>query len=506
MKNKSKITILSKSIIYFILVCFMLLPILSACNVNNDNNTEVSGTAAAEDYTYTSIPANTSEATDPTQTTTTEIAAAEITTNETTQETTELTVEKTTAEPQTQTPTKGDNNLVKTLLPRVDVKQYSQNTMFIIGGQCEAGAMIRVTGGTEEIYTGSDYGDYLVEVPFSETGSVTLKMTAEAPGKAPSDEITFTVKAQKDVTYYEDSGVFGVVVGNNYMNYFDDCLPDYTGSNLISESDIAALQKRTEKKISDLRAKGCNAEIVYLLVPNPMRIYPEDVPKRYIFYKTDTLLRQWKEGVTAGGATVIDLTDLMLAHKNDEFKIFHKTDSHWTEYGAYLGYDTLMNYIAKKFPDAAPRPSSDFEFYNKEVNFGDIYATIGLNLSDLRETSTFANFKFDPPHYNPDYNTGHVNIYDQDCAMKMSVRIIHARVQFEQTVQSNLTGLKLPSAYILRDSFEGPLHAFITDRFSTATFKGMWDYDFSATKIAHLNPDYVLYVISERNIKSVLYN
>ena len=133
-------------------------------------------------------------------------------------------------------------------------------------------------------------------------------------------------------------------------------------------------------------------------------------------------------------------------------------------------------------------------------------SALGLESVRIPILSSFANFKFDPPHFNPDYNTGHVNIYDQDCAMKMSVRIIHAKVQFNQTTHTNLNNLNLPSVYVLRDSFEGPLHAFITDRFSAATFKDMWDYDFSATKIANLNPDYVLYVISERNIKNVLYN
>ena len=399
-----------------------------------------------------------------------------------------------------------DSGVRKTAVPSVNVKNYSHNTSFMIGGKCEVGAMIRVTGGTEEIYTGSDYGDYLVEVPFSNEGTTTLKLTAELDGKLPSEETAFIVKPQKDISFYEDNGAYGVILGYNYMSYFDDCLPDYIGSNLINDREIEDLTKRTQKRIQDLRDKGCDAEIVYLLVPNTVRIWPEDMPRRYVEEKSDTLLRQWKQGATAGGATVIDLTDVMMAHKYDEFKIWHKTDSHWSEYGAYLGYVELMNYIAKKFPDAAPRPRSDFEFYNKEVNFGDIYATLGLELSDLCETSVFVNFKFDPPHFNPDYDTGHVNIYDENCIMRMSVRPLHVRVQFQHITESNLKGLKLPSVYIFRDSFEGPLHAFYTDRFSYANYRGMWNYNFNLNEIVKENPDYILYIISERNIKNVLYN
>ena len=391
----------------------------------------------------------------------------------------------------------------KTPVPKVSVKKHSHNTSFIIGGKCESGAMIRVTGGTEEIYTGSDHGDYLVEVPFAEEGMSILRLTAESPGKAPSEETAFIVKARKDVDLYEKYGTFGVIVGYNYMSYFDDCLPDYIGENLINNTEITAIAKRTEKKISDLRAKGCDAEIIYLLVPNTVRTWAEDMPRRYAEEKSDTLLRQWKKGVTDGGATVLDLTDIMMEHKNDEYKIWHKTDSHWTEYGAYLGYVELMNYISQKFPDAAPRPRSDFEFYNTERDIGDIYKRLEIDMSDLSETTTFVKLNFDPPHFNPDYRKGHLGL---DLYDRRSLYIIHDKVSFEHTTNSNMPG-KLPSVYVMRDSFEGCLHALYTDRFSTATFQAMWNYGhFETNKIAKLNPDYILYVISERNIKNVLYN
>jgi len=387
--------------------------------------------------------------------------------------------------------------------PKVSVKKHSHNASFLIGGKCETGAMIRVSGGAEEIYTGSDCGDYLVEVPFSAEGTSILRLTAESSGKAPSEETVFIVKARKDVDIYEKYGTFGVIVGYNYMTYFDDCLPDYIGDNLIDEKEIEAVAKRTAKKISDLRDRNCEAEIIYLIVPNTVRTWAEDMPRRYAEEKSETLFRQWKKGVAEGGATVLDLTDLMMAHKNDEYKIWHKTDSHWTEYGAYLAYVELMDYIAKKFPDAAPRPGSDFEFYSTERDIGDIYMRLEINDSDLKETTAFAKFNFDPPHFNPDFDKGHLGL---ELYEPKNIYIIHDRVAFEHTTKSNMPG-KLPSVYVMRDSFEGCLHAFYTDRFSTATFQGMWNYGyFNAKEIAKSNPDYVLYVISERNIKNVLYN
>ena len=399
-------------------------------------------------------------------------------------------------ESSTQNP--ADPNERRTTLPRVTVKQHSHNASFLIGGKCEIGAMIRVTGGTQEYYTGSDHGDFLVEIPFSEDGVSTLMLTVESEGKSPSEEITFVVKPRTDINYYEDAGNMGVVVGYNFTNYFDDCMPDYTGENLLTESGIEEIKTKTESKIRSLRNNGCNAEIIYLIAPNTVRIWPENVPERYIQYTGDTLFNQWKSGVTAGGATVIDLHDIFIAHKNDEFKIWNKTDSHWTEYGAYLAYVELMNHIAEKFPDAAPRPASDFEFYNQEMNFGDIYPRLGLSVRDLKETSTFANFNFDPPRFNPDYRKGHLGM---DLYKSGTLDINHDTVAFAHVTNSDEPG-NLPSAYFLRDSYEGPLHAFYTDRFSTAAFQSMWSYWLDESAVG--NADYVIYVVGERNLKALL--
>ena len=381
----------------------------------------------------------------------------------------------------------------RTTLPEVSVSKYNHNTSYLLGGKCEPGAMIRVTGGAEEVYTGSDFGDFLVEVPFS--GESVLKLTAESKGKEPSKEIEFAVSRQEDVKTE-------LIIGNNYRVFPADCAPNFMGEDIIAESGIAALTKRAEKRLDMLKSKGVNAEMIFLIIPNPARIYPEDMPELYPEYKRDTLKRQWTEGVTAAGVTVIDLLDVMLEHKNDEFKIWHKTDSHWSEYGAYLGYVELMNHIAKKYPDAAPRPSSDFEFYNKEVYSGDIYHNLGLDPTDLKETTSFAKFNFDPPHFNPEYKAGHISVYRDDD----SAEPVNERVSFDHVTNSNVSG-NLPSVYIARDSFEVALHAYYTDRFSTATFQHMWVFGwFDTNAVVNCNPDYIIYVINERNIKDAFFN
>lgn len=378
--------------------------------------------------------------------------------------------------------------------PAVTVRMYSQNTMCFIGGTCAPGAKIKVTGGTEEFFTDSDDGNFFIEVPFAETGVSVLKLTAVAEGELPSAETVFIVKPKKDVTLFEDGGLYGNVIGYNSYYFCADSLTSFEGGDLLKNNEIQALVTRTEKKIQDLRKKGCDTEIIYLLIPNPMRIYAEHAPARYTMNKGETLRTQWAGALREAGATVIDLTDLFTEHKNDEFKTFQRTDTHWSEYGAMLGYNALMSYIGQKFPDALPRPGTDFELSYKEFYFGDMYSRFYLRPSDLKEKTAVVKFNFDPPG-------GRVDLYENGNCLNL----VHSKVSKSQTTKTNLTG-NFPSVYIYRDSFAGPLHDFLTDRFSTAAFEDMWNYNWKLNEIAKINPDYVLYIINERNIVNVMYN
>jgi len=381
-----------------------------------------------------------------------------------------------------------------TATPAITIRKHSHNAMYLIGGSCELGSVIRVTGGSRDIETRSDYGDYLLEVPIDTEGISVLRLSAEVPGKATSDEITLLVRPKTNVNIFERRGEFGTIIGLDYQSVFYGTMPDYEGTNLMTESMEEALKGRIEKRIGDLGAAEVDAEIVYLIAPNPISIYKELIPEKYV-YSENNLLKQFKRVAESAGATVVDLTDVMMEHKNDEYKIFHKTDSHWTEYGAYLGYVELMNHIAKRFPDAAPRPLMDFTLYNRQLLVGDIFYMLEIPEDCLRETTTFMDFGFEPP-------TGHKNIMIND---GRNIALDHEVVGYLHQTQTNVAG-DFPSAYIYRDSYGGPIYAFLTDRFSTATWQKWAQYNYKQADIISKNPDYILYIITERNIASVLWD
>ncbi|MBR0061541.1 MAG: hypothetical protein IJP68_08675 [Selenomonadaceae bacterium] len=57
----------------------------------------------------------------------------------------------------------------------------------------------------------------------------------------------------------------------------------------------------------------------------------------------------------------------------------------------------------------------------------------------------------------------------------------------------------LPVAVMIRDSYSANLFPFICEHFSYLYCQSMWNYTPDYDKIAELKPDYVIYVICERN-------
>ena len=73
---------------------------------------------------------------------------------------------------------------------------------------------------------------------------------------------------------------------------------------------------------------------------------------------------------------------------------YYKTDIHWTEDGAYIGYKELMKYIKKDFPNIKTLNENDFNYsYNNQVSslpfifndFGYTFAPLGLTDNDKKQ-------------------------------------------------------------------------------------------------------------------------
>ena len=371
------------------------------------------------------------------------------------------------------------------------VTSHSAPDRVVLGGTCAPGAKIHVEGGIRDYVFGTDYSSWLVEVEIRQSGESLLKIRQELDGKM-SVPLTVEVPYDKSVDF-SDHGIYAALMGDNFQGHFVQQLDDWMGTNLLDDTALTKLTKSLKDKADFCESVG--TQLIYMIVPNQCLIYPENMPDRYERSTADhTLLDQFTAAAKETGAIVLDMYPVMEEHKNDEFKIYHKTDSHWTDYGAYWGYHTLMTEIAKTYPDAAPLSiDGNLRFYTKEVEAGDMMTHFEIPNALISETATFAEWLVDYPN--------RPNIYVENrCEIDN-----HLVAKNQVITNPNADGKNLPSAMIIRDSFSFNAFAYFNQSFSEIHWNYTWDYKFKKVDIKKAKVDYLIYLISEKSLSSILY-
>ncbi len=373
-------------------------------------------------------------------------------------------------------------------LPQMTVSMFSGNDLVVLGGKCDVGATIHVRGGVMDYTFGTDHGNWICEVQIP-TGTSTLYLTQKAPDKEESKPIEIFVQSRTDVDF-SSHGACQVAVGDNAQCHFFSQLDDWQGTNLLGGNQIKGISDRVKEKVDYLAGFDC--ELIYLIVPNPMEVYPETAPLRFERSTADqSRADQFAEAASAAGATVLELTDILTEHRDDEYKIYNKTDSHWTKYGAYWGQYALMEHISQKWEDAKPLEiGREIEFYNKEADGGDMLTHLELDNSLIKEYATFDRWLVesgDSPNFYVD-NSTELN-YDP--------------IRGSLTKTNPTTGdRELPTAMIIRDSFSTPIYGYLNTVFSEVYWQSMWNYKFDKEQIAKNKPDYYIVLLTERNIEN----
>lgn len=395
------------------------------------------------------------------------------------------------------TPVSDENNYVERCdKPNITVYKFIKDNMVFFGGTTANDSVVKVTGGTEDMVfhpeMGADGrdGNFWGAV-YINSGVSTLDITASAEGKDDSDPITMIVRPQSGITLFQDHGVCGVIVGDRFQGHFEGAIADYVGSNLLNDKQSSAVEKAMGKRVEAASKNG--AKIVYLLIPNPMNLYPETVPAEYVRYSgNDSLTKQFTEIAEKCGADVIDLTDCFIEHRYDEFKLFHKTDSHWTQYGSYWGYKAFCEYLMKEFPDAAPRDVSQFRFYSQNMVSGDMSTHLEIDNNTLYENATLCELLFESP-------------YEPNFLFPGKVEVDPSEFRDSHTVKNRDSTRKLPNLVFYRDSFASCSECMFNDTGADIYWADMWDYSLNTDHIKQVDADYVVYLITERNIVNVMY-
>lgn len=354
---------------------------------------------------------------------------------------------------------------------------------FVIVGNCEEGAVITATTKNQTVTTETDRGFYSVRLKKEDTKT---RVSIEAKGEITE---TFTLDAQPKIP---TSDMWPIVAGNGYDFFFQKMMPDYMQTNVLSNNQISTLTNKVSRRVNNLKTQLPHTEIIYMIVPSKASVYPERVPEDYRKGSGKSRLEQVNEALETAGAKVINLLEVFDNHKDDEYKTYWKTDSHWTDYGAFVAYTELFNYIKQKFPEAAPRKPIEFNFKADFYNGGDMIYYIMMDQNVAKEYNWHRLPKFE---LNKDiksisrYRAENYLMYSED---------ITPEIVFE-------TGRnKLPNLYVMRDSYSAQIFDILADRGNKTVYKSMWSFTFNINDIKRHSPDYIVYILSEWNIDAVI--
>ncbi len=378
---------------------------------------------------------------------------------------------------------------------RVIGASMSDNQCCVIYGDCAVGATVVCTTALGDFSVKSYGGSFALRVKTEEcqlTGVIMQKANDEIIGSP------ISLDEKVPIGHWATEPQFAALIGDNNQGFYQKQLPDYMHTNLLSEDRIQSLKEKFTERVNALKEFGC--EMIVLISPNPMEIYPELVPDIYVQGEGISKLEQAKALLTEAGVTVLDETETFIAHKNDSLPLFYKTDTHWTDYGSYLAYVDLFNYISKTYPDAAPRKFNEFTWEWGTYFGGDMgyYFELDYEGTKISEKSFVRLRNFSLPDGIPDYKR---------LVIDFNIGFTASFNEEVKNYRSYLTDREtLPNIYVYRNSYGASIHDILAERTNQSIFNAMFTYTYNESRIRRMDADYVIYIMSEWEIDNILDN
>jgi alginate O-acetyltransferase complex protein AlgJ len=253
----------------------------------------------------------------------------------------------------------------------------------------------------------------------------------------------------------------------------------------FTADELARWQRVLEERQFWLAGRGC--KYLLFIPPDKQTIYPEhtDPALRPLHPESrlEQLVRHLRQHSTV---PVLDIRAPMREAKARE-RLYHVTDSHWNDRGAFVGYQHLAADLAEWFPQVRPWPRSAFREVTAEKR-GDL-ATL-IDLSERR----------------PEESLDLVPLKPRRARRSEQGVVWPDKVEFPMgkpfAMECDDPGL--PRAVVFHDSFIIALQPFLSEHFRRTAY--LWHDDFHADVVARERPDVVIHQLLERKLGFVVPN
>lgn len=234
---------------------------------------------------------------------------------------------------------------------------------------------------------------------------------------------------------------------DGWLFYADDgALKDYADSSPLSDDELE-MWRATLQDTSDWLGEQ-DIAYVFVISPDKHLVYPEYMPasiRRATASRIDQLVDYLHEHSTV---RVLDLRPALIEAKANE-RIYHRTDTHWNDRGAFVGYREIVASLAGDVPGLVDAPMTEYEPREVASQGLDLAGMLGLtdaitedDLVLVPRTPAVARI-VEPSEPNP--------------------RLMHARIVTEGRDEG-------PRAVIFMDSFGAGMVRFLSEHFSRAVY------------------------------------
>ncbi|MCX5660973.1 MAG: hypothetical protein NTW19_14810 [Planctomycetota bacterium] len=272
-----------------------------------------------------------------------------------------------------------------------------------------------------------------------------------------------------------------VLIGHDGWFFYadDNCLDDFRSQPLFTKEELVHWRDILEARRAWLASRGIRFLVVF--VPDKHIVYPQFMPPAYHRRGVVTRMDQLTEYLLADTTIDVVNTTPAILRAAAAGRIYHKTDSHWNDRGALVGYQEIMNRLAEAFPRVRPLPAEAFEPVTEMSPGWDLPAMLRLtdviseeNLA-LRPRTPRRAKVVHPAEPNDRWNDGLINTEVDDAA--------------------------LPRAVVFRDSFSSALVPFMAEHFSRITFS--WQSSFDLDILREEKPNVVILEIAGRKLYQI---
>ena len=259
----------------------------------------------------------------------------------------------------------------------------------------------------------------------------------------------------------------------------DGGMDDFTNEKPLPPGEVENWRQTVLRARNWCRAHGI--AYVFTIPPDKHVIYPE--------YFDDTIRQLTPVSrsdqvftATLDTGVVLDVREPLFAAKAQD-RLFHVTDTHWNERGAFVAYREIIDAVRRQRAAVpAARDRSMFSATSRMLNGRDLAAIIGLKRVLQEEDLRLV----------PEQPRGYVVVEPAGAYATSG----------EGRIVTEIPGSSLPRAVIFRDSFTSALAPFLSEHFSRAVY--LWQNNFDADVVLREHADVVIEEIVGRHLHNFI--